>query len=138
MSELLDFVSPTSPTKQQGDIIESAAACLDRFTECFNTGDARGMDGQLHFPHIMFSGSARMDWQKPGQHPPNFFEALRDTGWHHTAYESKQPVLVSSDKVHFVVVYSRRDANDNIISLHTNLWIVTCSGGKWGICLRSY
>ena len=96
------------------------------------------MDSELHFPHVMLSGSARIDWQAPGQHPAKFFDTLRGTGWHQTVYEFKQPVLVAQDKVHFVVAYSRRDALGNILSSHANLWIVICIAKKWGICLRSY
>ncbi len=79
-----------------------------------------------------------MDWPGPGQHPANFFEALKHSGWHHTRYESKQAVLVSQDKVHFIVNYSRPGSFDEVLSMHTTLWIVTRVAGKWGNSLRSY
>jgi len=37
-----------------------------------------------------------------------------------------------------VVTYSRRNAQGDTLSLHKNLWIVTCAQGKWGIAVRSY
>ena len=71
-------------------------------------------------------------------YPIDFFAKLQASGWHHTQYEAKEPVLVSRDKVHFVVTYSRRDKSGGILTMHKNLWIVTRVSGKWGIpCVRT-
>lgn len=103
MTEFISFVS-TAPLVEQGcSAVVAASECLERFTAYFNACDTIGMDGELHFPHVMFSGTSRLDWMEPGQHPKNFFAALKESGWHHTHYESKEPVLVSQDKVHFIV-----------------------------------
>jgi hypothetical protein len=96
------------------------------------------MDAELHFPHTLLSGAQRLVWDSPGQHPPDFFEQLRATGWASTRYESKEAVLASADKVHFVLTYTRRNASDEVLSTHHNLWIVTRLDGRWGIALRSY
>ena len=86
----------------------------------------------------MLSGSERLDWLEAGQHPIDLFEKLRASGWHYTQYEAKEAVLVSLDKVHFVVTYSRHGKNGDVLSMHKNLWILTRVTGKWGISLRSY
>jgi hypothetical protein len=138
MTLLTDFVAPQLPERAEQVMIQEASDCLDRFTSAFNACDTQAMDRELHFPHIMLSGSERIVWQQPGQHPPEFFETLKATGWVRTQYESKTPVLVSRHKVHFLVVYSRSDCNHKPITQHTNLWIVTAQEGKWGIALRSY
>jgi hypothetical protein len=138
MSEFINFVSPQPTSHSVEEPIRAASDCLDRFTAFFNACDTRGMDGELHFPHLMLSGSLRMDWPSAGQHPGDFFTALRATGWHHTRYESKQAVLASADKVHFFVTYSRRSSIDATLSMHANLWIVTKIAEKWGISVRSY
>ncbi len=139
MSDFIRFVSEGVGSMQDdAQLVAAASACLDRFTERFNACDSAGMDTQLHFPHIMLSGAERLDWDRPGQHPAYFFDALKETGWSHTRYESKTAVLVSQDKVHFLVAYSRRNDRDEVLSLHRNLWIVTRRDGRWGIALRSY
>ena len=138
MSGFVDFVSTLPAGENGGALVAAASECLDRFTACFNACNTAGMDGQLHFPHVMLSGASRLEWRHPGQHPADLFDQLRASGWHHTRYESKQPVLVSQDKVHFVVSYSRCNAGDEALSQHTNLWIVTRVDGRWGISLRSY
>lgn len=138
MTEFFDFVSAAAVSERDEAMVEAASDCLDRFTECFNACDAIGMDGELHFPHVMLSGASRLDWLQPGQHSADFFTALKNSGWNHTRYESKEPVLVSQDKVHFVVTYSRRNSDGDVISMHKNLWILVRASGRWRICLRSY
>jgi len=140
MTDLHAFVAPppSSKPQAQAEAIDAASACLDRFTAAFNASDAAGMDAELHFPHLMLSGAQRLDWASPGQHPADFFDQLKATGWARTQYEKKEPVLAGSDKVHFVVTYTRRDAAGAVLSTHINLWIVVRAGGRWGIALRSY
>lgn len=138
MSDFAKFIEPQHSAEPDPELIHAASKCLDRFTACFNACDTDGMDGELHFPHIMLSGSERLVWREAGQHPIDFFAKLRASGWHHTQYEAKEPVLVSRDKVHFVVTYSRRNKSGVILTMHKNLWIVTRVSGKWGISLRSY
>ena len=124
-----------------GDIaqaIAQAQQCLERFTHAFNQHDVAGMDANLHFPHQMWAGAELLTWPQPGSHPANFFTQLCATGWTHTRYESMQPVLASANKVHLVVDYTRRGAEDRILSRHQNLWVVVQRGGRWGIVLRSY
>ncbi|MEX8194717.1 hypothetical protein [Comamonas guangdongensis] len=138
MSSFLSFVSKTSDGAVDRDVVEEASSCLDRFTEAFNSLDLAGMDAQLHFPHVMLSESETLLWDAPDQHPSDFFQRLQSTGWASTHYESKAPVLVSQNKVHFLVTYTRRSNTGEELSRHINLWIVVKKNGIWGISLRSY
>jgi hypothetical protein len=139
MTDFARFVAPAaSAGEPEAEAVREAALCLDRFTERFNACDTAGMDGELHFPHLMLSGADRLEWQAPGHHPADFFEKLQASGWRRTRYQSKEAVLASADKVHFVVVYTREDASGAVLSTHRNLWIATRVGGRWGISLRSY
>ena len=137
MSDFTKFIGPQKSAELDAEFIHAASKCLDRFTAFFNACDTDGMDGELHFPHFMLSGSERLVWLEAGQHPIDFFTKLRASGWHHTQYEAKEPVLVGRDKVHFVVTYSRRNKTGVILTKHKNLWIVTRVSDKWGISLRS-
>jgi len=138
MTEFISFVSTAPLAEQDCSAVEAASECLERFTAYFNACNTIGMDSELHFPQVMFSGASRLDWTEPGRHPENFFVALKESGWHHTRYESKDPILVSEDKVHFVVTYSRRNSADEVLSMHKNLWVVIRTDERWKICLRSY
>ena len=138
MSDFNTFLSFAADDAESAALVQAANGALERFTRAFNARDIGGMDAELHFPHIICSGSELLVWQSPGQFPKSFFEGLKATGWNETRYEDKKPVLVSKDKVHFVIVYTRRDALDRVLSTHTNLRVVTRVGGKWGIAVRSY
>lgn len=138
MTDFLDFVSRSGIAASAPHVIGPASACLDRFTAHFNACDLVGMDAELHFPHVLVSGADVVIWDAPGQHPGDFFDRLRASGWRETRYETKEPVLASEDKVHFVVSYTRRGAGGEVLSTHRNLWIVTRKSGRWGIALRSY
>ena len=138
MTDFLDFVSRSGLPASAPHVIGPASACLDRFTARFNACDLAGMDAELHFPHVLVSGADVVIWDAPGQHPDDFFDRLRASGWRETRYETKEPVLASEDKVHFVVSYTRRGEGGEVLSTHRNLWIVTRKSGRWGIALRSY
>jgi hypothetical protein len=128
----------SAPGSDDCDDTIEARACIQRFADAFNAGDLAGMDAELNFPHTMLSGAHRLEWSAPGQLPGDFFRSLRATGWARTHTESITPVLTSTDKVHFVVDYSRRNAEGHVLNRYQNLWIVTRSAGHWGISLRSY
>ena len=138
MSDFLDFITRSGIVASAPHVIGPASACLDRFTAHFNACDLVGMDAELHFPHILLSGAELVVWNGPGEHPADFFDRLRASGWRETRYEAKEPVLASEDKVHFVVTYTRRGEAGVVLSTHRNLWIVTLKSDRWGIALRSY
>jgi hypothetical protein len=138
MNDYTAFFKPIESGESAAELIAGAEACLEGFTACFNARDRAGMDMHLHFPHVMFSGAERLVWERPGQLPDNFFDKLTETGWAKTVYEEKLPVLVSPDKVHFRVRYSRRAIDGRVLTEHENIWFITRIGGRWGIALRSY
>jgi hypothetical protein len=138
VSDYAKFFKPIPGGESAAELIAAAEACLEGFTACFNARDAAGMDAHLHFPHVMFSGAEQVIWEAPSQLPANFFDELRETGWAKTVYEEKQPILVSPDKVHFRVRYTRRTIDGRVLSEHENIWFVTRIADRWGIALRSY
>ena len=138
MRDYAYFFQPGPNGETLAELVAAADACLEGFTDCFNAQDLTGMDAHLHFPHVMYSGAQRLVWEQPGQLPADFFSSLVASGWARTVYEDKQPVLVSSDKVHFRVRYTRRTGDGRVLSEHENIWFVTRIDGRWGIALRSY
>src|SRR4051794_9659559 len=88
-------------------IIRDAIATIDAFAERFNARDLAGMDALLHFPHIILSGEKLIIWDEPGQVDPGYFADLKASGWSHSVYHEKKPLLVSTRKVHLLVDYTR-------------------------------
>lgn len=120
-------------------MVSQAISCIDAFTDAFNARDLARMDACLHFPHIILSGEQLVIWEAGGQLPASFFDDLeRSTGWDRTIYLEKRAVLVSPQKVHLFVEYSRNRADGSVITLHKNLWVVTYDADRWGIKQRSY
>lgn len=118
--------------------IAAAVACVEAFTERFNARDPAGMDGLLHFPHVILDGERLVVWKTPGQLPADFFEGLAARGWRRSTYQDKRAVLSSPTKVHLLIEYSRDGEGGAVLSRHANLWIVTFDNGRWGIRQRSY
>ncbi|HTS53525.1 MAG TPA: hypothetical protein VMH26_09660 [Burkholderiales bacterium] len=138
MSDYSTFFRPASRPESAEELVAGATGCIDAFTERFNDRDLAGMDALLHFPHVMYSAEELLVWERPGQLPSDFFDKLASTGWAKSVYESRTPVLVSPNKAHFLVHYTRRRADESVISRHENLWIVIKARGTWRIALRSY
>ncbi len=116
----------------------AALACLDAFTVAFNARDAAGMDAQLHFPHILLTGGQSVVWKTPGQLPEGWFQTLEASGWRRSVYHARTPILVSADKAHVLVDYSREGEGGHVLGRQQNLWILTREAGRWGIKVRSY
>ncbi len=138
MTDYAKLFHPVGNEESADAIVAAAEACLDSFTACFNNRDLVGMDARLHFPHVLFSGAEYVMWERSGQLPDDFFDKLSESGWEKTVYEAKEPILVSPDKVHFRVRYTRRAADGRILTEHDNVWFVTKIKNRWGIALRSY
>ena len=139
MTNADSFLRPALHTKDDAVMVAEAIRCVEAFTCRFNARDLDGMDAHLHFPHIILLGEQLLIWNEPGNLPASFFDNLqRDTGWVESRYQRKDAVLVSPRKVHLVVEYTRNRADGSVASSHSNLWIITYDGGRWGIKQRSY
>jgi len=136
--EFSRYLAPGASVDDPAAQVAAAAACLMRFTAAFNACDLAAMDAELQFPHALLAADQMTIWETPGSHPANLFATLQAQGWAATRYDRQQPVLVGTDKVHFLVTYSRLDAQGAPLSVHENLWIVTRRQGRWGIAVRSY
>lgn len=109
---------------------------LEAFTAAFNRQDAAGMDATLHFPH-MFLGTRPVVWDKPGSLSPEFFPTLVQSGWAFSRYTRREPVLATTERVHFLVEYERCRADGAVLTKQAALWIVCLIDGRWGIQIRS-
>jgi hypothetical protein len=138
MTNYMDIFNPQNNNTSDEEILTQCNACLDTFSTAFNTCNCAGMDACLHFPHILLSGSRLIIWEYPGQLDDNFFEDLKRSGWTYTIQDVRKPLLICPDKVHLLVHYTRRRADNSIITSHENIWILTRVNNKWGIVLRSY
>ncbi len=138
LKDYKEIFKPIRSNKSDDELISAAIKCLDGFGEQFNAGNLEGMDDFLHFPHYLLSGNELIEWKTRGQLPETFFDDLKEQGWNKTVTQNREVILVSKDKVHFKVKYTREKEDGTVISEHENVWIVIYKNNKWGIFLRSY
>ena len=66
------------------------------------------------------------------------FDLLRQAeGWDHTTLDLIEAVQVSTEKVHFKVVISRRHQDGAAYRTAPGLYVVTRQDGHWGLQLQS-
>jgi hypothetical protein len=138
MEDYIKVFNPEQSSQPIEDLVDGALKCLDHFGDQFNAGNPEGMDDCLHFPHYLLSGNELIVWKSRGQLPVRFFDDLKEQGWKRTVYRDREVLLVSPDKVHFRIKYTREREDGTVITEHENIWILIYKNNRWGIVLRSY
>jgi len=118
--------------------LASALGALDRFMAAFNARDIDAWADTLHYPHVRIASGSVSMYEGPDAFTDRpVFEMLTSTGWDHSHWISRKPVLVSADKVHLATVFQRFNARNEPIGTYESLYIVTKKDGEWGIQARS-
>jgi len=125
---------------QTGDA--EALRVLDDFVVAFNNQDFVAMAAVCHYPHVRIGGGSVSVWETAEEFTApetrgglgRFLEA---TGWHRSAWDSREVLQSSADKVHIVARFTRYREDDSVIGTYDSLWIVTKRDGRWGVSARS-
>ncbi len=113
-----------------------AMAVLDRHMAALNARDAAGLAATLHFPHYRLSQGRLQCWQTPDSYLADFF-ARAGEGWDRSAWDFRNTVAASVDKVHFDVQFTRYRADGSSMGSFRSLWVVAELEGRWAAQLRS-
>jgi quercetin dioxygenase-like cupin family protein len=116
---------------------DAAFAVLDAFMAAFNARDLEAWEATYHFPHFRMADGALTILPAAGERSPALFDALAATGWHHSAWLSREVVQAGPDKVHVAVEFARYRADGSELARYASLYVVTREGGRWGIRGRS-
>ena len=123
---------------EESDSINKAMQVLDSFMYSFNTRDMNSWSETLNYPHVRIAGGKVTVWDTKEEYSAtNVFNRLTATGWDHSAWVSKDVVLVSKNKVHISTVFQRYDKNNNPMKKYQSLYVVTNDEGHWGVQARS-
>jgi hypothetical protein len=118
--------------------MDRALEVLDDFMKTFNARDMESWSETLNYPHVRFSGGEVTIWNtKEDYAAVDIFKRLETTGWHHSAWISRDIILISENKVHISTVFQRYDKNNQPTKKYQSLYIVTKENGRWGIKARS-
>ena len=115
---------------------------LDEFMAAFNNEDFDAMAALFHYPHVRIARGGVSIWDtaeefKAARTPADHERFLRATGWHHSAWDNREVVHRSDDKVHIAVRFTRYREDGSVIGTYDSLWIVTKRHGRWGVQARS-
>lgn len=122
----------------QDETSEAAALrVLDAFMTAFNGRDLDAWEATFHFPHFRMADGRLTVLEAAGQRSATLFDALAETGWHHSAWLSREVVQSGDDKAHVAVEFARYRADGSELARYQSLYVVTRENGRWGIRGRS-
>jgi len=127
--------------EQEPDTPEAQAMqVLDDFMLAFNTYDAKAWMQTLHFPHYRLANGEMVILQSGDETLERLkysISALRQSGWHHSAWTLREIVHTGPNKVHINTRFTRYREDGSIIASYDSLYIVTFEQGRWAVKMRS-
>ena len=117
-----------------------AIVVTDTFMTTFNAHDWKAHFGTFNFPHIRIAGGTVNVWNTPEQlanEYPGHWDGRIEPDWSYSAWNSREVVHSSDDKVHLAVQFTRYDQSGAKIATYRALYVITCVAGHWGIQARS-
>lgn len=113
-----------------------ALAVLDRHFAALNAGDAAALAETLHFPHYRLAGVTMQVWERPDTYLEDF-RARAGATWHHSAWNFRNVIAASADKVHVDVQFTRYCADGSVLGTFRSFWVLSRIDGRWAAQLRS-
>ncbi len=126
--------------EDHADLDRDAAvmAVLDRFMETFNAQDNDAHLETYHFPHVRIASGTVSVMETAAAYPRDLYErSLIPSGWHHSAWLSRDIVQAGPDKVHVATEFARYRADGSLLATYKSLYVVTRIDGRWGVQARS-
>ena len=116
-----------------------AFSVLDDFMAAFNARDEEAWIGTLHFPHVRIaSGRTQIDADAAAFAEGMDFDAFAEaTGWHHSAWTSREVTQAGPEKVHVKVRFTRYREDGSVLAVFDSLYIVAKRDGRWAVAARS-
>ena len=116
--------------------VAAALDVLDRHLAALNRGDAAALAQTLHFPHYRLAGGRMQIWTHAENYLQDFY-ARAGEEWKYSAWDFRDPIGCSQDKVHLDVQFSRYRADGSLLGRYRSIWVVTCVDRRWAAQLRS-
>lgn len=114
-----------------------AMRLLDEFMNAFNARDLKAYAATFNYPSVRLASGKVIVLDGPHSHPPIMFEWLVSRGWHHSAWDRRDIIHSSEDKVHFDTRFTRYREAGSKLGSYDSLYVVTNQDGHWGVQARS-
>ncbi len=117
----------------------AAMASLDEYMAAFNARDPKAYAATLHYPHVRIASGQVKVWQNEAEYAAGMdFDAFSTReNWHHSAWDYRNVVQSSPEKIHIAVQFTRYNAENKPVSSYESMYIMTLKDGKWGTQARS-
>lgn len=124
--------------KHSNHQIEAAVMkVLDDYLSAFNRKDIEAWERTFQFPHYRLASGRMTVLDRPGMQDAARLWVSLGSDWHHSRWDRRRIISVSSDKVHVDTKFTRYRADGSRIGTFESLYIVTKENGRWGVKLRS-
>jgi hypothetical protein len=120
--------------------VEQALRVTDAFMETFNAQDWNAHFDTYNFPHIRIAGGEVKVWASRREMLAGhaaYGAGRLERGWARSAWDARQVIHGSADKVHLAVQFTRYDRDGAKLATYQAIYVITCAGGHWGVQLRS-
>ncbi len=120
--------------------VEYALRVTDAFMESFNAQDWSAHFDTYNFPHIRVAGCEVKIWNDRNEllaGHATYGAGRLERGWSRSAWDTRDVIHHSPDKVHLAVQFTRYDAGGGKLATYQAMYVVTCVDGHWGVQLRS-
>lgn len=134
---LLPVMSQAEESERRLQVDAEVMEVLDDFMSTFNRMDIPAWEATFHFPHYRLASGTMNVLEGPGSRSAEVVRKAIGSEWHHSAWDRREVIHVSDDKVHVNTRFSRYRADGTAIATYDSLYIVTRENGRWGIKLRS-
>ena len=105
--------------------------------KAFNAGDPVGTTRYLNYPHLFLVSGNVAESKSPDDSKPDFDRMRESEDWGFSTFDSLEPSIITANKVHLEVVFSRWHPNGTRYRTVPALWVITKVDGHWGIQFRS-
>jgi hypothetical protein len=126
-----------APDEDREDILNGARTAVVGYMEAFNGGNAIGTASYLNYPHLFLVGGNVAEAKSPDDAKPNFDQMRESENWGFSTFDSLESSVVTANKVHWEVVFSRWHPDGTRYWTVPALWVTTKVDGHWGIQFRS-
>lgn len=114
-----------------------AMQLLDEFMAAFNARDLKAYAATFNYPSVRIASGRVVVIQGPDSHRSDMFDWLAARGWHHSAWDHRNIIHSSEDKVHFDTRFTRYREDGSKLGTYDSLYVVTKQDDHWGVQARS-
>jgi hypothetical protein len=126
-----------APAEDREEILAGAREAVVGYMKAFNAGDAKATSTFLNYPHLFLMRGGVSEAKSADRAMPYFDRMRESEGWHFSTFDSLEPSIVTPNKVHWEIVFTRCHADGTQYWTVPAVWVTTKVDGHWGIQYRS-